>query len=53
MDQASHIWFDLKNRFSQGDRSCISDFQMEANTLNQGDLCAYDYFTKLRTLGMN
>ena len=50
MDKALDIWNDLKVCFSQGDLSCISDLQMEASSLKQGDLFVTDYFTKLRII---
>lgn len=50
MDKALDVWNDLKARFSQGDLSRISDLQMEASSLNQGDLSVTDYFTKLRII---
>jgi len=50
MDKALDIWNDLKARFSHGDLSRISDLQMEASSLNQGDLSVTDYFTKLRII---
>jgi len=50
MDKALDIWNDLKAHFSQGDLSRISDLQMEASSLNQGDLSVTNYFTKLRII---
>jgi len=50
MDKALDVWNDLKARFSQGDLSRISDLQMEASSLNPGDLSVTDYFTKLRII---
>jgi len=50
MDKALDIWNDLGARFSQGDLSRISDLQMEASSLNQGDLSITYYFTKLRII---
>jgi len=47
MDKNVQIWNDLKTRYSQGDLSRISDLQMEASSLNQGELSIIDYFTKL------
>jgi len=50
MDSALDIWTDLKNRFSHGDLARISDLQLEAATLSQGDLNVSDFFTKLRII---
>jgi len=50
MDKAVEIWNDLKTRYSQGDLSRISDLQMEASSLSQGELSITDYFTKLRVI---
>ncbi|XP_068499516.1 uncharacterized protein [Phaseolus vulgaris] len=50
MDKALDIWNDLKAHFSQGDLSRISDLQMEASSLNQGDLSVTNYFSKLRII---
>jgi len=50
MDMTLDIWNDLKARYSQGDLSRISDLQMEASNLNQGDLSVTEYFTKLRII---
>jgi len=50
MDKALDIWNDLKNRFSQGDLSRISDLQMNVSSLNQGDLSVSDFFTKHRII---
>ena len=50
MDKAVEIWNDLKTRYSQGDLSHISDLQMEASLLSQGELSITDYFTKLRVI---
>ncbi|XP_068491926.1 uncharacterized protein [Phaseolus vulgaris] len=50
MDKVVEIWSDLKTRYSQGDLSRISDLQMEASSLNQGELSITDYFTKLRVI---
>jgi len=50
MDQAFDIWNDLKNRFAQGDLARISNLQMDAANLSQGDLSVTDFFTKLRVL---
>ena len=47
MDSAVDVWNDLKTRYSQGNLSRISDLQMEATTLCQGDQSVTDYFTKL------
>jgi len=46
----SIIWNDLKTRYSQGDLSRIFDLQLEVASLNQDDLFATDYFTKLRII---
>jgi len=50
MEKTLDVWNDLKARFSQGDLSRISDIQMEASSINQGDLSVSDYFTKLRVI---
>ncbi|XP_020222097.1 uncharacterized protein LOC109804677 [Cajanus cajan] len=50
MDQADDIWKDLKTRYSQGDLLRVSDLQLEASSLKQGDLSVTEYFTKLRIL---
>ena len=44
------VWNDLKARFSQGNLSHISELQMEASSINQGDLSVSYYFTKLRVI---
>jgi len=44
------IWKDLKTRFGQGDLLCISDLQLKASSLCQGELTMIEYFTKLRIL---
>ncbi|WVZ01058.1 hypothetical protein V8G54_027127 [Vigna mungo] len=50
MDYTLDIWNDPKNRFSQGDLAKISNLQMEATTLSQGELSVNEFFTKLRVL---
>jgi len=40
----------LKNHFAQGDSARISDLQMEATTLHQGDLIVTEFFTKLQVV---
>jgi len=50
MDLAVDVWNDLKTRYSRGNLSRISDMQMEAATLCQGDQSVTDYFTKLRII---
>ena len=50
MERALDIWNDLKVRYSQGNLSRVSDLQFEVASLNQGDLCVTDYFTKLRII---
>jgi len=50
MDKAKEIWKDLRSRFFQGDLLRISELQMEAASLKQGDLTVTEFFTKLRTI---
>jgi len=50
MDIAADILKDLKTRFGQGDLLCISDLQLEAYSLCQGELTMTEYFTKLQVL---
>jgi len=50
MDKAEEIWNDLKARFFQGDLLRISDLQMEAASMKQGESTVTEYFTKLRTV---
>jgi len=53
MDVAADIWKDLKTRFGQGDLLRISDLQLEAYSLCQGELTVTEYFMKLRFYGMS
>lgn len=48
--EASNVWKELQNRFSQGDNTCIHHSQQEIFTLKQADLMVSSYFTKLRVL---
>ncbi|WVZ02380.1 hypothetical protein V8G54_023186 [Vigna mungo] len=50
MDCAEEIWRDLKSRYSQGDLLRISALELEASSLNQGDLTVTNYFTQLRVI---
>ena len=50
MDKVVDVWNDLKTRFSQVDLSRISHLQMEAFSLNHGELSVTHYFTKLRII---
>nr|KYP53204.1 hypothetical protein KK1_024830 [Cajanus cajan] len=50
IDQASAVWKDLQERFSQGDLLRVSDLQEDFYKLHQGDLTVTDYFTKLKSL---
>nr|KYP33320.1 hypothetical protein KK1_045836 [Cajanus cajan] len=47
MDQAEAIWHDLQSHYSQGDLLRISDLQLDASSIKQGDLFVIDFFTKL------
>ena len=50
MDKAEEIWNYLKERFFQGDLLRISNLQMEAASMKQGESIVTEYFTKLRTV---
>jgi len=50
MSKAEDIWKDLKSRYFQGNLIRVSDLQMEAFSIKQGDLTVTDYFTKLRVI---
>jgi len=47
MDKSEEIWKDLKSRFFQGNLLCISELQLEASSLKQGNLFVTDYFIKI------
>jgi len=50
MNKAEEIWNDLKSRYFQGDLLRVSDLQMEASSIKQGDLTVTEFFTKLRVI---
>ena len=50
MDRAEEIWNDLKSRYFQGDLLRVSDLQLEASSIKQGDLTMTEFFTKLRVI---
>jgi len=50
MDKVVDVWNDLKTRYFQGDLSRISNLQMKAFSLNQGELSITYYFTKLKII---
>jgi len=49
-DYASHIWEDLKERFSKADRIRISTLCSSINNLKQGGKTVSKYFTEMRSL---
>ena len=50
MDQASAVWKDLRQRFSQSDIYRIADLQEQLYSLRQGDLTVTSYFTQLKSV---
>ncbi|XP_057790275.1 uncharacterized protein LOC131007132 [Salvia miltiorrhiza] len=50
IDDAAHIWNDLKDRFSQGNLARICQLKQQLFTLQQGSDDVGVYFTKLRVL---
>nr|KYP31433.1 hypothetical protein KK1_048262 [Cajanus cajan] len=50
METASHIWNELKERFSQGDMLRIADLQDLISSFKQGELTVTNYFTELKIL---
>ncbi|XP_057811805.1 uncharacterized protein LOC131026045 [Salvia miltiorrhiza] len=50
IDDAAHIWNDLKDRFSQGNLARICQLKQQLFTLKQGSDDVGAYFTKLRVL---
>jgi len=47
MNKAEDIWKDTKARYFQGNLIRVSDLQMEASSIKQGDLMVTNYFMKL------
>ncbi|XP_017423564.1 uncharacterized protein LOC108332768 [Vigna angularis] len=50
IDQASEVWQDLQDHFSQADMFRVSDLQEEIFRLQQGTLTISQYFTQLKGL---
>jgi len=50
MDKFEEIWKDLKSRFFQGNLLGISELQLEASSLKQGNLSVTKYFKKIRVI---
>jgi len=50
MENAEEIWKDLRVRFFQGDLLHISNLQMDAAQLKQGEQTVSEYFTKMRII---
>ncbi|GAU32656.1 hypothetical protein TSUD_219060 [Trifolium subterraneum] len=50
MDNASDVWLDLKERFSQGDLVRVSELQQEIYTLTQDSRSVTTFYSELKTL---
>lgn len=50
VDTAKDLWFDLKDRYSQGNELRIHQLKREITLTIQGSLTVTEYFTKLKTL---
>ncbi|GAU50785.1 hypothetical protein TSUD_192210 [Trifolium subterraneum] len=50
MDNASDVWLDLKERFSQGDLVRVSELQQEIYALTQGTRSVTTFYSDLKTL---
>ncbi|XP_072060164.1 uncharacterized protein [Arachis hypogaea] len=50
ISNASDMWNDLKNRYSQGDVFRVGELKEEFYTIRQGDLTITSYFTKLKSV---
>jgi len=49
-EQASEIWSDLKERYSQGNEIRIHQLKREITLTSQGVMTVTEYFTKLKEL---
>jgi hypothetical protein len=50
MDNASDVWLDLKDRFSQGDLVRVSEIQQEIYALTQGTRSVTTFYSDLKAL---
>ncbi|GAU25648.1 hypothetical protein TSUD_265740 [Trifolium subterraneum] len=50
MENASDVWLDLKERFSQGDLVRVSELQQEIYALTQGTRSVTNFYSDLKTL---
>jgi hypothetical protein len=50
MENASDVWLDLKERFSQGDLVRVSELQQEIYALTQDSDSVTSFYSKLKTL---
>lgn len=50
LENAVHVWKELRERFSQGDLIRISDLQAEIYGLKLGSLTVVEFFTELKVL---
>ncbi|CAJ2652049.1 unnamed protein product [Trifolium pratense] len=50
IENASDVWLDLKERFSQGDLVRVSEIQQEIYALTQGTRSVTDFYSDLKTL---
>lgn len=47
---AEELWYDLKDRYSQGNEICIHQLKRDITLTNQGSLSVREHFTKLKIL---
>ena len=50
VNNAKDLWFDLKDRLSQGNKPQLFELEKEISHLSQGSLSISSYFTKFKTL---